>query len=198
MKHLNMKRLKKKHLIAVGAGAVILLVLLVLLLFSCEAESGRTELLYPSVVMADEHSGTADALISKPDGYPAEVGNALAMMMSLHKDDVSYLYHVAFRDGKSEASTKDSIVNRLENAGTLHSKEWVEIATDVSREQGWFYFLFTADEIRALAGAGIECRFVGSGKSLPDDGAGSLSWEQAVEHICQWAGDSFRAETGDR
>lgn len=191
-----MGKLSRRQLIAGGAGIAVLLLLLLFLLLSC-GTSGRADQLYPAVVMAEAHSGEAASLITKPEGYPAEVGDALAMMMSLHKEDEFYLYHVAFRDGEAgEASTKDSIVGHLEDAKALYKKEWVEIAADDPRAQGWFYFLFTADEIRTLAGAGIQCRFVGSGESVSAEDTGSLSWEQAVESICQWAGDSFRAKTG--
>lgn len=192
-----MKKRNRKQLIGVIAGAVILLIALLVLLFSCESESERVELLYPAVEMAEAHSGAAASLITKPKGYPEEIGSALAMMMNLHKDDESYLYHVAFRDGEAgDASTKDSIAGRLKNPRALYAKNWVELATDPSQTQGWQYFLFTAEEIRTLASAGIECRFVGSGESFSEDGTGTLSWEEAVEHICQWVGDSFRAKTG--
>ena len=187
-----MKKLNRKQLIGVIAGAVILLTVLLLLLFSCGSESKRVEKLYPAVEMAEVHSGAAASLITKPKGYPEEIGSALAMMMNLHKDDESYLYHVAFRDGEAgNASTKDSIADRLEDARALYVRDWVELEA-----QGWQYFLFTAEEIRTLASAGIECRFVGSGESFSSNDTDTLSWEEAVEHMCQWRGDSFCAKTG--
>lgn len=193
-----MKRLSRKKLLAISAGVAILLLLLLLLLFSCDSEQARTEQLYPSEGITGEAGNATASLITKPEGYPDEVGSALAMMMFLHKEDESYLYHVAFRDSKAgDASTRESIAGRLEDANALHQKEWTEIAEN-SQGRGWFYFLFTADEVWTLAGAGIECRFVGTGEGLSEDESGSLSWEQAVEHICQWAGDSFRARPGEQ
>lgn len=194
-----MKRPNRKHLLAAAAGIAILLAAVLLLLFSCAPESDRAEKLYPSVEMTERNSGADTLLVTRPAGYPAEVGDALAMMMSLHKEDDAYLYHVAFRDSEAgDASTRESVEKRLKGAGALYRKEWVEIATDPSRSQGWLYFLFTAEEIRTLANAGIECRLVGSGEDVSEDDTGTLSWEQAVERICQWAGDSFRAKTGTK
>lgn len=208
-----MKFLTKKHLIMAGVCAGILAVLVtVLLLFSCGAEneaqsasgieSGaesrpltRAEQLYPAVEVVTNNGESAFAS-HRPDGYPAKVRDVLAMMMSLHKQDTSYLYHVAFRDGEAgDACTKDTIVKRLADAGTLYAEEWAEISAYDPQAKGWFYFLFTADEIRTLAAAGIECRFVGSGE-VPDDG-GKFDLDQAKEQACQISGDSFRAKTGE-
>ena len=187
-----MKKLNGKLLIGGIAGVVILLAVLLLLLFSCGAESERVELLYPAVEAAEAHSGGAASLINKPKGYPEEVGSALAMMMKLHENDETYLYHVAFRDAEAgDASTKDSIADRLEDARALYVRDWVELEA-----QGWQYFLFTAEEIRTLASAGIECRFVGSGESFSSNDTDTLSWEEAVEHMFQCMGDSFCSKTG--
>lgn len=195
-----MKKPSRKQLMAIGAGIVLLLlVVLLLLLFFRETERDRAKELYPSVEMAEGYNGTDSSLIAKPEGYPDEVGGTLAMMMSLHKDDASYLYHVAFRDGEAgDASTKDSIAKRLKDADALYVEEWVEIPTGPSQSGGWQYFLFTAEEIRTLAKAGIECRFVGSGVGLSGDGTASMSWEQKMERLCQWIGDSFRAKAGEQ
>lgn len=198
-----MKALKKKHLITAGVCAGILAVLAtVLLLFSCgsgdEAQpapltpSERAAQLYPAVVASEHHAGTAFR-DNRPEGYPEKVGDVLAMMMSLHENDASYLYHVAFRDGETgDASTKESISKRLTDAEAFYTADWAEI----SGSQGWFYFLFTADEIRTLAGAGIECRFVGSGGDLSNAGD-KLTPDQVREATCQVAGDSFLAKKGE-
>ena len=82
------------------------------------------------------------------------------------------------------------------NCGTrTHADEWVALSDVASPESGgdadgWFYYLFTADEVRALASVGLQCRLVGNGETLS---AGQLTQEQAIEHICQFNGDSFRA-----
>lgn len=197
-----MKRLNKKHLITAGVCVGILAVLLtVLLLFSCGTgetdegalAAGRAELLYPAVETAT-NSGASTFASHRPAGYPEKVGDALAIMMSLHEKDASYLYHVAFRDSAAgDASTKVSIAQRLSDADGLYAGEWVEIAASDPRAQGWYYFLFTAEEIRTLANAGIECRFVGSGEDIPDDGD-TFDLDQAWEAACRIAGDSFRAK----
>lgn len=201
-KHSLKKYLKKKYLLPAGVCAGILAVLItVLLLFSCGANdaegaalAGRAEQLYSAVETAEFH-GESAFRDKRPSGYPTEVGDVLAMMMSLHEKEESYLYHVAFRDGEAgEASTRDSVAKRLADAGALYAEEWVEISDYDPRAQGWLYFLFTAEEIRTLAGAGIECRFIGSGGNLPDDGD-TFDLNQALEATCQIAGDSFRAKT---
>lgn len=166
--------------------------------------SERTKRLYPSVELVREQSGAAATLVTKPAGYPEEIGNALGMLMSLHEKSPSYLYHVAFcRGDAGAASTRESISQLLQKPDALHAEEWVEIASVYPQEspglqqraQGWYYFLFTAEEIRTLAGAGIQCRLVGSGEGLSEeDEEENLSLQQAIEHMCQWTGDSFRAK----
>lgn len=168
----------------------------------------RKQQMYSAVVSTQGQYSATTSLITKPDGYPEKVGSALAMMMSLHEGNDSYLYHVAFGlDDADAASTKEAICKLLKDSDALYADEWVEIATAYPQEtsgaqqsvKGWYYFLFTADEIRTLAKAGIRCLFVGSGESIADskEETDGLNREQALEHICQWAGDSFRAKTAN-
>lgn len=169
------------------------------------AVSERTKQIYSAVVSTQGQYSATTSLITKPDGYPEKVGSVLAMMMSLHKGNASYLYHVAFAlDGA--VSTKETICEQLKDPDALYADEWIEIASAYPQETsetqqsvlGWYYFLFTADEIRTLANAGIRCLFIGSGKGITEDvnKTDGLDREQALERICQWAGDSFHAKTG--
>ena len=161
-----------------------------------DAPSGaeRTELLYASVEVLPER--TASPLLSRPSDCPPEIGPALGTMLSLYNTEPNRLYHVAFclnavvgREGR------EAVVGKLQDPGALHADEWVALS-DVAAPgsggdaAGWFYYLFTADEVRALASAGLQCRFVGDGEALSTD---ELTQEQAIEHICQYSGDSFRA-----
>ena len=163
--------------------------------------SGRAGLLYESVVSAQDSA--LAARITKPDGYPEKVGNVLGRMMSLHANDKTYLYHVAFcREDGDVRTDRAGIMELLDDPMALYAHEWVEIAfvypqgTEEARAraEGWYYFVFTASEIRTLAEAGIRCGFVGAGEALAEgETSGGTSWEEAIEQLCQWTGDSFCA-----
>lgn len=157
-------------------------------------DAERSELLYASVEVLQDRE--TSPLLSRPADCPQEIGPALGTMLSLYKSDPNQLYHVAFclnaADGRGD---RDAVAGKLQNPDAFYADAWVTLSEIASPESGgdadgWFYYLFTADEVRALASAGLQCRLVGSGETLSAD---ELTQEQAIEHICQFNGDSFRA-----
>ncbi len=159
-----------------------------------EPQPGRTEQLYASVEVLPD--GGTSPLLSRPADCPQEIGPALGTMLSLYKSDPNRLYHVAFcLNAVAGREDRDAVAGKLRNPDALFADEWVALSDVASPESGgdadgWFYYLFTADEVRALASVGLQCRLVGNGETLS---AGQLTQEQAIEHICQFNGDSFRA-----
>ncbi len=158
----------------------------------------RTKLLYASVEVLSDRE--ASPLLSRPADCPQEIGPALGTMLSLYEAEPDRLYHVAFcLNAVVGREDREAVAGKLRTPDALFADEWVSLS-DVAAQKsggeadGWFYYLFTADEIRALASVGLQCRFVGSGESLSADG---LTQKQAIEHICQFSGDAFRASRAE-
>lgn len=97
----------------------------------------------------------------------------LSAMMKLHAEEPGFLYHTLVVPGKPAKSMPIPSVWRT---------------VDLPNGETGYYFLFTAEELKALADKGFYLSFVGSGEGDPP-GADWFTTAGGTEGFCEYYGD---------
>lgn len=196
-----MKNLLKRF----GAYAVIISCIWVM--FGCKQKEKKEEFEYYIVDVESSNDKLYDRLVStyyEEDAYKKEINNhrpygykytyvsTLALKMELNKDNPDMLYHiVVFNWKQDEINTRD-IVDQInaEKGMNLNMDDWFQFCDD---EGFWhdikYYYIFTVEEVNALAEAGLTCYYVGSGEGSEEE----ANWDtpEGLDIYCELYGDDY-------
>lgn len=177
----------------------------------------ENSLLYSSIYFQyDGAAGEAIEDMYRPEGYSDRIGSVLALKMAFHDDDSQYLYHVVL--DVPSAYHVEEMLSSVSQQIREEQDRWTELrdplvdaiieCTGKSEQEAfkcldrlklnvgtYFYYIFTAEQIKELAEAGFGCSYVGSGGGeLPD-----IDWKnkEYVEAFCEKYGDSITAVYDD-
>ena len=119
--------------------------------------------------------------------YNINILSALVYQMERYKDEPDRTYHTFFCTLPNTFLAEGEIESINEEYGLdMDINMWEEI-----NDQGYigYYYLLTADEIKALADKGIFCYYVGSGKG--DESNISIDTLEGIYEYCELYGDQY-------
>ncbi|MGN0374313.1 MAG: hypothetical protein ACI4EN_02345 [Butyrivibrio sp.] len=111
---------------------------------------------------SDEENAERIEDMHRPEGYNENIASVLALKMSLNRDNAEYKYHTIVRFYGESMDETVRKVNEINNIN-LNVEEWIRYLDPYSLNSV-YYYIFTAEEINALAGAGMRCGYVGLGE----------------------------------
>ena len=121
-----------------------------------------------------------------PD-YDIEIMDALVYQMERYKDDPDRTYHTLFCTFPSSLFTEEYIAEINEEYGLdMELDKWEEFTDGMVIG---YYYLLTADEIRALADKDIVCYYVGSGEG--DVNKANIDTLEGIYEYCELYGDQY-------
>lgn len=119
--------------------------------------------------------------------YDKEIMDALVYQIERYKDEPDRTYHTIFRTFPSSLFTEAYIEELNEEYGLdMDINKWEEFTDGMVIG---YYYLLTADEIRALADKDIVCYYVGSGEGNVKDA--NIDTLEGIYEYCELYGDQF-------
>jgi hypothetical protein len=119
--------------------------------------------------------------------YDLEIRNALVYQMERYKDEPDRTYHTLFRTLPSSLFSEEYIEELNEEYGLdMDISKWEEFTDGMVIG---YYYLLTADEIRALADKDIICYYVGSGEG--DVNKANIDTLEGINVYCELYGDQY-------
>ena len=119
--------------------------------------------------------------------YDPEIRNALVYQMERYKDEPDRTYHTLFCTFPSSLFSEEYIEELNEEYGLdMDISKWEEFTDGMVIG---YYYLLTADEIRALADKDIVCYYVGSGEG--DVNKANIDTREGIYEYCELYGDQY-------
>ena len=119
--------------------------------------------------------------------YNINILSGLVYQMELYKDEPDRIYHTFFCTLPNTFFAEGEIESINEEYGLdMDINKWEEVSNE------WrigYYYLLTADEIKALADKGIKCYYVGSGEGDKNDV--SIDTLEGIYEYCELYGDQY-------
>ncbi len=125
----------------------------------------------------------------QPEGYNVYVKPALACEIEAHKDDETFKFHTIIYSGN--LADWDAVVfdinNNPDNDIYLDMDYWIPKECEDGQDR--YYYVFTADEIKALSEHEIHCAYVGLGTC--DMEKANWDTEEGILEYCELYGDGY-------
>lgn len=129
----------------------------------------------------------------KPTGYSDYIGAALAIKMSIHKEEADYRYSVLLYQFSGERDMYDCVEElNTQSDIAINTSSWVDVTTKVEDDNittQKLYAQLTYVEIMHLAQNGIWCNYVGTGESPHTEA--DLTTNEGLEALCEYLGDQY-------
>ena len=164
-------------------------------ILSTEIINSDNEELYDCVLALDGWHDKMNSLWAKNNidcpEYDYHIGSALVWQLEKNRENSDKLYHVIVHTDTSEAISEDLIEQiKKENNIDLNINDWVILHGWLNAESNhYYYYMFTAKEIKALAQNGLWCKYVGSG--IGDADAINMDTDEGIDVFCELYGDQY-------
>lgn len=150
----------------------------------------QDERLYKEIELINSPSESLKFRSKRDKEYPEydiEIMDALVYQMERYKDDPDRTYHTLFRTLPSSLFSEEYIEELNEEYGLdMDISKWEEFTDGMVIG---YYYLLTADEIRALADKDIICYYVGSGEG--DVNKANIDTLEGIYEYCELYGDQY-------
>lgn len=121
--------------------------------------------------------------------YDYHIGSALVWQIEKNAENNEVFYHVVIQNDMLDEISKD-VIDRInvENNLNLNIDKWVVL-------HGWqesdilYYYIFTEEEIKALAANGLWCKYVGNGDGYFENI--DFGTDEGIDVFCELYGDQY-------
>lgn len=123
--------------------------------------------------------------------YDYHIGASLVWQLEKNYENSDFLYHVVVHNDTNEEIPEDLIEQiKEENNLDININDWVVLHGWLNVESiHYYYYMFTAEEINALAQNGLWCKYVGSGKGNVKEV--NFDTDEGIDVFCELYGDQF-------